>query len=242
MRREANVLSGMLLPRRTTFHFANTISIDLNNTSTLEAHLFRANGPWDPVYATGGQSVFNWNMWAALYNEHVTMNSQIMVTVGACTAKSAVYTGVYLADDNSIPFKTAEDIVMARRGTYKVIPPGMTAVPLKTYGRYNARQFHSVAKPQDVARLTANTKNLPTDQAIFWVWVAAAKPEESTRVDMMVELKYDVIFQEPKDISGFSEPVPPEKMHYYKTLEKMMQLRVACDQAESAQSEARTEE
>jgi len=221
MAREANVLSGMLLPKRCTFHFATSVSLQLNATTSLVSELFRANGPWDPLYASGGLSCFNWDMWSHLYNHYVTLNSQIMVTIGACTAKSAAFAGIYLADDNSIPFKRAEDIIMARRGTYKVIPPGITAVPLKVYGRYNPKRFFNVAKPQDVESLRAKTNNLPTDQAIFWVWASSAKSEENTRLDMMVEIRYDVLFQEPRDISGYAV-VSPEQVEYYKKLEGMV--------------------
>lgn len=196
--REANIMSGFPRQHRVKMTFAHNLVINGTASVLDQGSKYRANGAYDPLVAAGGDSPFNYGVWSRLYNHYVVMSSRITFRIGHSGSDTTVTSGIYLADDTAaLPYSTPGPLIGARRGTYKVLPHIITSDTYNTHAHYNPKVFYSLVDPQDAANITSVTNSLPSDEAIFIVW---AYSTVAFLLEGIVEIEYDVLFKEPKDV------------------------------------------
>lgn len=206
---EANYTSGLPRTRTATVHYSSKVSLG-DPSGTLQVSYWRANSPWDPQFAAGGHSAFSWNVWLEQYNHQVTTYSEITLRVSSVTDDTAV--GIYIADDNVVPYSEAEEFIEARRGTNVLIPKNITS-ERAVHGKFNAKTFFSVDDVADNAtRIGSAVEGVATDEALFVIW-AQGLEGNTWKLSGMLEITYHVIFSEPKDLApqaALTRPLHPD--------------------------------
>lgn len=167
----------------------------------LDIHAFSANNIYDPDITGGGHQPLGRDQWALFYNHYRVIKSNITVRLATTSVGSGqpVMTGLYLADDVSVP---AEWTTLAESGRTNPVmhTPGNTeSHVMKT--SYSQGKFY---KGQGInqASLGASIGSPPADNAYYIIYAQSAD-QGSTYVarSYAVTIDYIVNFSEPKDLT-----------------------------------------
>lgn len=196
-----NQLAGLPPVKRQTMLYCTQKSIGL--TGAFVETYFRANGPWDPDASAGGYSPLAYPFWEQYYGHQVTFKS--MIRVHLVRSNRDVAYGVYLADDANIPYTGLAEFVEAGRGSWNIHKEN--AVTQNTcFSMFDAKKFFNCANPRDrMDSIGSKTSGTPSEEATFVFWLAAIDQSVSAlKVDIVVEIDYDIQFSEPADLPAHS--------------------------------------
>lgn len=180
----------------------------------LHEKILRANGPWDPDLAAGGDMAQPLAVWAAQYDHMVVHKSRIKVEpIAFLDEIRGGHYGVYLSDDNTVPYSDFWQFMENDKGqSATLFDKSVKPKPVK--GSFDARTFFNIDRVQDnQSTIGSTTGSVPSDDANFFVWYQPNRAHAG-QFTFTVTIWYDVVFSEPKDIpttSGIPVPVPVRK-------------------------------
>lgn len=191
-------VSGLPKTRLARMRYSENVSLT-STGGALDKVQFRANGVYDPNLTGVGHQPFGYDTWNTLYNHRVVVGSKIYVSfVGTGAVVSAA--GVYLSDDTSVPYLTADGFIEAKKGTWAVMAGRETRAPT-LQSSFSAKRYFNITDIKDnVDRLGASSTNNPTEQCYYNIWYQTQDSSTDT-VYAQVIVDYIVMYSEPKDLA-----------------------------------------
>lgn len=188
------------IPKIRTAHMRYSENVSLTSTSgSMDSIQYRANGVYDPNLTGIGHQPFGFDTWETLYNHRMVIGSRIYVSfIGTGALISAA--GVYLSDDTSIPYTTADGFIEAKKGTWAIMAARETRSPT-LQSSFSAKRFFNITDVKDnFDRLgTIGTQN-PAEQALYNIWYQEQSGATNT-VYAQITIDYIVQYSEPKDLN-----------------------------------------
>lgn len=182
----------------------DSLPLDLYTTvNLLDAHIFSANGLYDPDITSTGHQPLGFDQWMTFYDHYVVLGAKIIVRFANQDANVPCVVGVTLMDQaTNMGGANLERYQEYANTRTKVISnrdgPNTTTLSLKC----NPNKFLGRSKPLSDSELKGSSSSNPTEQAFFHVW---AYPFGGTATDQSVhasvELQYLVAFIEPKQLN-----------------------------------------
>lgn len=192
--------SGILPTQRVKLRYCDSTSLT-STGGALNYATYRANGPFDPRVAFAGLQPMAWDTWTTLYNYYIVESSKITITVMDSSSQVEPYIiGLYLDDNNSVPYINVTGYIEAGKGTYR-IATGKQATPLRIKSSFNTKRFFNVTDPKDNKfTLGANVTADPTNQAYYMFYLQSLNISTNT-VLAIITIDYTISFSEPKSLS-----------------------------------------
>lgn len=197
-----NIYKNIGFPKqlRTTIKYNDFIVLTtaggFNNAS------WSANGCYDPYLGTGGHQPLYFSKFMAIYNHYFVISSKIKLT--SCpvpTSNTPVVVGVYQNDDTTVTPVSAYAAGEQTDSTTAVIGPGSSSAIKVLTATYNAvRSFGPGTLANNALR--GNVSANPTEIAAYTVFTQPVDASTSSTVSFYLEIWYDVIFNEPKDVTS----------------------------------------
>lgn len=199
----AGTLGKKLLQR---FKYATKISID-PGTGTPAGHVFSANGLYDPDITGAGHQPMGFDQLVGVFYQHYTvLSSLIKVTFFATTGAIAAGSGLVTVEPNSSVSLDTDIYDIIERGKATTRPYNNSSAGAKSVNTITKKCDIGKFLSQDVMQEDANAGNAsgnPSEQ-VYW-HINAQGITNSTNaepVNMLVEIWYDAILHEPKDLVG----------------------------------------
>jgi len=197
--RKQGVPAGFPTTRYAKLRYVNKESVT-SSLGSLGQLTFRANSLFAPS-PSGGHQPMMFDQWASLYNHYQVISCTIKCKFveGATLAAPAIF-GLYLSDDQLVPYANYTDYIEAGRGTYKYITPAYDNTSLIVKSRYDQNKFFNITKYKAADNLLgASVITSPVELAFFNLWYATVNSSTSTvRIDVTME--FICQFSEPKDV------------------------------------------
>lgn len=191
-------VSGFPKIRKVSLRYCDNFLIT-STLGSLGVYSFRANSIFDPDLTGVGHQPMGRDTWATLYNHYVVLGSRIVVKQTSPNNAEKI-SGVYLSDDTSLPYTSADGFIEAKKGTWKV-QNARSVVPATCVSKYSARRFFNVVDVKDnLTRLGSPVGSNPVELAAFNVW-AASEDSSTVSLRFRVVIDYIVAFSEPVDIA-----------------------------------------
>lgn len=165
-------------------------------------YFFRANSIFDPNLTGTGHQPMGHDEMVALYNHYVVLGAKLtarwVVTTG--TGNGPVMVGCMVDADNTLPYASFENIIEAKKGTYRSISYQRNQQTTTCY--FSAKKFFDVKDVKDnIQRLGATTGANPGEDANFCLWMQPLDKSTSNTVTVNVTIDYIVQFSEPRQLS-----------------------------------------
>lgn len=163
-------------------------------------HHFRANSIYDPDATGTGHQPMGRDEYANFYQKYIVLGSRIRVYWSTDAGAAVTVCGVFINDDNSIPYTSYEGIIESKRGKYKSIPHQRNAT--STTCSFSSKKYFNVTDIKDNyddigALVGAN----PAKQAYFTIWSQDVDFQTTHSVQAVCVIDYIVTFQEPKELN-----------------------------------------
>lgn len=195
------VPSGIPTQRRAYLRYCDVIEIPSNN-GVLAGHIFRANSIYDPDETGIGHQPMGFDQWTGLFRHYCVVGAKISIQVknnsGSISSEQPSTVGVYLSDNNSVEYTTANGFIEAKRGQFRNIQYHKQA---RMTTNFSAKKFFNITDIKDnETRLGASITTNPSEMAYFVIW-NQADGTGTTNIAFRVVIDYIVDFMEPKTIS-----------------------------------------
>jgi hypothetical protein len=178
---------------------------DYQNMTTTSGSMvyldYLANSAFDPFRPTGGHQAFGFDQYMAMYNHFHVESSVIKLSIVNTGAKPVVC-GVYLADDSTLPYGNWYTYAETNRGQQKVINFATSQDKAVTAtSNFNHKSFFNgrpVGDSSFVGSISAN----PEELAHYMVYLQSFNQTDSSSITVKVEILYQIVFSEPRDIAS----------------------------------------
>lgn len=172
---------------------------NLSGTSgNLASVLWRANGAYDPRYATGGHQPYGYDQWTALFNHYVVVGSRITVKFRPTADTPNQIAGITLLPDTTIPYTVYTTFIESNPSSKYVMLNDSERFQKLTCN-FSAKRFFNCSNVKDrVATIGAGVASNPTDQAYFCVWSQSQDITTSHTTNTLITIEYIIDFSEPK--------------------------------------------
>lgn len=171
----------------------------------VAAHVFRANGLYDPDVTGTGHQPIGFDEFMARYNHYCVLGAKIKVQYMPSSAANVIPgvlgclltdTGGRVAGATSISHLLEHPGRGAVANTGVLLPKDLNARVTKTY---SAKKFFG--KPVWIDdRHLGNSTNNPSEDAFFEVYIATVNGNDPGAVDLLVQIDFIAMFTEPKPL------------------------------------------
>lgn len=180
----------------------------------VETRVFRSNNCFDPEAATGGSSVYGYNLVSSMYKSYTIMGSRIKCKF-ACLAdnNSASILAVTL---NHLPTYGGTTTLLSNtiatmpNTRYKLVQNARGGNPPSHLSLgYNAKTYNGEKYPADASALTCSSLNAADPQNPSYFLVSVINQGSSTASwQVYITIEYDVLWRNLKEQSGvdFHDP------------------------------------
>lgn len=165
-----------------------------------------ANAP--NLLTASNERAFGWASWASLFDRYICVGSKITAYASYQTQSATnppMCVGIYLSDDQAVPYNSWKGLVEARKGTYR----NMTALqerPVVVKSFFSCKKFFNITDPKDnMVRFGSATggASTPDGTAVYIIWgnsTGSTTPETRVNVNVNIVMDFIVRFMEPKDL------------------------------------------
>ncbi len=180
----------------TTLVYNDQFSLDAGANPSIAAHVFSANGMFDPDITGVGHQPRGFDEIMLLYDHYVVVGSKMTLLVP--TGDSTKIVGIALKDDNVME----TTLVGYQEGRYvssKMMAPDAGGTKIITYG-FSAKRFLGRASPMSDPQLKGSDAGNPTEGAFFHVFTGAPRAGVNPSSSVFdVKIEYRVVFIEPQN-------------------------------------------
>lgn len=174
-----------------------------SSTGLLQTYLYSANGLFDPNITAGGQQPLYYDQLVAIYDHYTVMASRIRVTFAGAGSVSGpqVYCGIIKDDDTSTNYTSFQACLSDDMGSKSWgLTGGVANAPLVINQYFDAKKTYGLKALTDDNTMSGSASTNPTEQTYFRLCVQEAASSNTVTVNAMVEIEYDAVFRERKDI------------------------------------------
>lgn len=170
-------------------------------SSSISKIFYKANGIYDPDSAVGGHQPLGFDQWTAIYNHWVVNSATIRCTFyinSDTTLDAAFLCGIYDDDDatNSLSVSELQEGSGRNRSCMVTTnhPQNILYATWKSKRKFSSNQLADVNQ-----RGTSSADPSESSQWCIWAYNYGIN---SDRVDVNIDIEYDVTFFERKDLAG----------------------------------------
>jgi len=170
-------------------------------SGALAYYLFSANGLHDPdITATGGQPLY-FDQCSAIYDHYTVMASRCKVLFSGqgSTSGPQVYCALGKDDDTNSNYTGISDFVSDDLTAWG-LTGGVANNPLKLSASFDARKTYGIKDIPADSTMSGGAASNPAEQTYFRIAVQEAQFTNTVTVNLFVELEYDTIWRERKDV------------------------------------------
>lgn len=189
---------GLSQKETARLHYNEEVTVSAGTGAVAKA-FFRANAAWDPQYSSGGHSAKPLSIWSAQFNKMCTEVSRIKVTPMNWDGPFAW--GIYINDDNQSPYTTAHEYIECSKGDYAYVSKDQTLVK-SCKAIFDARTYFNVKDIAGDDVYISTTDAVPAQECLFEIWADGLTDSTTTKVTFKVDIWYDNVFMERKDLPG----------------------------------------
>lgn len=200
------IIGGFPKTQMVRLRYCQEVTLDAV-ANGIAQHQFRCNSVYDPDYTGVGHQPMNFDIWSSVYDHYTVIRSRCKATpiIDTTTQVLPGYFGVMLTSDvggtstlanvTSIfenKLTSGKWVIsgnVTRTGQY----PSISGV--NSY--FNSKKMFGVKDPQDGAAYGAVVTNNPNKDAYFCVYQASMGGSNPGAMSVLVEIEYDVLFDEP---------------------------------------------
>lgn len=180
------------LPKQLFNTLRYTAITDFTLTTGLGKRVFSANGMYDPdITGTGGQPMY-FDQLIALYDHYTVLRSRIKC-IPVHSAAVYIQYSIY-KDDDTTTVSNALDASCRPEAKWDIVIPSLGVKQVVLYQDFNAAATFG-PNPQAQDSLQGNATANPTEQS-YYVVQAYSGSGTSSNGDLMVEIEYDVVWDE----------------------------------------------
>lgn len=186
---------GYKMRKQLNYYSSATIT---SGASTASAHVFSANGLFDPdVTGTGGQPM-SFDQAMTFFNHYTVHNARIVVTFMSNSTNLRVTTGLFVSGSSTVT-TSIEQLLENGDGAIQVLEYAGAFGGTATFRRnLNAGSFQAVRDVMDDPNMRGDSASNPTEQSYFHLVVYNAASATVVTVDFQVVITYDATFHEPR--------------------------------------------
>lgn len=186
------------------FAEVSVIAAGSSNLATV-LNSYRANSIYDPRANLGGNPVFDYSRWAALYNHYSVHGSKITYRISHISDISGMVFCTKLDDDNTAFTAGGSYALWEGDKNVKIrflnLTPYTTTGVVKIVRKFSPKKFFDLKFIDDNDSHTATMGNNPSEQAYFCAAVQQANlVSDHVSFTLHVTIEYLVKLSEPKDI------------------------------------------
>lgn len=182
---------------RTKLRYAKQLGL-AGGLGAVLAYNIRCNGLYDPDASSTGHQPLYFDQLTALYNHFTVFKSYLKLTIYPVSSDAQTVT-VFENDDTSITPVSQESRMEQSSAKSVVVTPGMEPVILNMYFDAQKTFGGSLLGNDD---LQGSAVADPLEQAIWTISAQANDLAKNTVVGINIEVIYDAVWDELKDING----------------------------------------
>lgn len=173
--------------------YAETVNITLGVTG-LGSYLYSCNGMYDPnITGTGHQPMY-FDQYSAMYDHYTVLSSKMKATVVAHIDAALIYS-LGQDDDTTINAATSSTIWERPGFQTKVVNTAVEPSNNILWSSWDAKKVFG-GDPQSTDSLQGSASANPTEQTYYVIYLDGASTMASSQVTVLVEIWYDVVWDE----------------------------------------------
>lgn len=181
--------------------YAAAITINPTTGGITDAHVFSANGMYDPDISGVGHQPRGFDQLMALYDHYVVLGSKIkcwFTQTGATpTTREPLRVGINLNDDNSEEKTASSDYLESYYSNTALLGPTNEADTVYVEMAVNPNKFLGVKSPQGEDSVKGSASANPVEQCYFHVFAVPMTSADPDAIYVAVELEYTAVLIEP---------------------------------------------
>lgn len=174
------------------------------NLGAVESRIFKANGLYDPEYATGGHQPMGFDQMMLYYNHYTVIGAKItMQYIPSTTAQTVPgYFGILLTDTPSAAAMSIEQLFESGYRTPTMMG-GYVGAPFypdsnRISKTFSTKKFFKLSALAGNATYRGNSTSDPAELAFFECWVASIQANDPGSLTFLVTIDYIALFTERK--------------------------------------------
>lgn len=167
----------------------------------LAYYLFSANGLYDPdITSTGGQPLY-FDQLSPIYDHYTVMASRIKVlfSVQGSIAGPQVYCALGKDDDINTNYTGISDFISDDNSSWG-LTGGVANNPLRLKASFDARKTYGIKDIPGDSTMSGGAASNPAEQTYYRIAVQEAQFSNTANVNLCVEIEYDTVWRERKDV------------------------------------------
>ncbi len=191
---------GLPKAKKVTMRYCTSVNLN-PSAGGRDAHVFRANGLFDPDQSGIGHQPYGFDQWMAFYHHYTVTSSKITVTylntqVTDSPASRSIC-GIHL-DTSATAVTTNLDLLREQKDTRWGFT-GQQTDKVNVNTKFGSTVFFG--RPSTNSEFLGTAASNPEDEAYYHVWVAAdASGQDPAVTTCIVTLDYDVTLREVKNL------------------------------------------
>lgn len=184
-----------LLPKQlfNTLTYVETVNVSLGVTG-LGSYLFSCNGMYDPNITSTGHQPRGFDQMMTLYDHYTVLKSRCKMTM-VSNGNFPVICSLLQDDDTSIAAPTGYDIWERETCRTLIFNSAAQTAPATLWSFWDGAKVFG-GDPQSDPSMQGTSSANPTEQTYYVCYFDGGLAGASGTVTIMVEIKYDVVFDE----------------------------------------------
>lgn len=203
-RRRKLPLFQSLYPKQTLAKLKYVEEVTIDATTLLAAHVFRANGLYDPSVTSVGHQPLNFDQMMARFDHFRVVGSKITVQFAENANNTPAYCTVHLTDNGTSYSSYSNVNHLFESSQTKIGIVGMIYDNDANMGKitqtFSANKFFGRDRAQQ-STMVGSASADPTEQAYYEVICAPINGVDPSAQNLLCTIEYTAIFSEPNIIT-----------------------------------------
>ncbi len=197
----ARGLKGFPKTNKVTLKYCESVTFT-GAAGSLGTYFFNLNSCYDPNNSGTGHQPLGFDQWSTFYNRYVVEKVRFKLTPLVTSASINSIFGWYITDDTTLTATTSPALIEQGRCNFEVVLYGPTNTPLHYMtGKMDMRKWFDTSDLlASIGTYGAKVTADPSDLCILALFVQDYSFAGSATVRVLVEIEFDVIFVEPKEL------------------------------------------
>lgn len=193
-----------LFPKETVAKLKYVEEVTIDATTALAAHVFSANGLYDPSITTVGHQPLNFDQLMAKFDHYKVIGSKITIQFAENANNTPAYCTVHLTDNGTSYLSYSNVNHLFESSNQKIGIVGMIYDNKMDMGKmtktFSAKKFFG-ADRVDQSTLIGSSSANPSEQAYYEVICAPINGVDPSAQNLLCSIEYTAIFSEPNIVA-----------------------------------------
>lgn len=203
-KRQTIPLFQSLYPKQTIAKLKYVEEVTIDATIALAAHVFSANGLYDPSITTAGHQPLNFDQLMSKFDHYKVIGSKITVQFAENANNTPAYCTIHLTDNGNsyLSYSNVNHMIESSNNDVGIVGfiYGNEAKMSKLTETFSAKKFFGTDRVDQSTLLGSASAN-PSEQAYFEVICAPINGVDPSAQNLLCTVEYTAIFSEPNIIA-----------------------------------------